>query len=244
MATTRWIWTFSGRSCTKMSRNWSQTSKGSSLQRPRRESAKRQSASTCVTAMEVWEVWQVSRHCIQQRFGVLKIGSVKPLGKPGVDLGQQVVRLLPFPLLLPEPTQTHGSPQLQGFRLLAAGDVQGLLQPGFHLRLWRPRLLQEQDAPEATDFRFPPAFLMLLHQGVSLGQRLEAVFRVAQVSRDLRQQGAQVWNPQCCPRGLVGGDPLADLGHPRLTLALHGQRPSTQARSIGRPEGKSLLGRE
>jgi hypothetical protein len=44
------------------------------------------------------------------------------------------------------------------------------------------------------DFRLPPAFLLLLHQGVGLGQRLEAVFRVAQVGSDIRQQGAQVWD--------------------------------------------------
>ena len=55
--------------------------------------------------------------------------------------------------------------------------------------LRRHRLPQEQDAPETMDFRFPPALLMLLHQGMGLDQRLEAVFRVAQVGRDFRQQG-------------------------------------------------------
>ena len=34
------------------------------------------------------------------------------------------------------------------------------------------------------DFRFPVAFIMLLHQGVRLGQRLEAVRRVAQMGTD------------------------------------------------------------
>src|SRR5207249_3744860 len=107
--------------------------------------------------------------------------------------------------------------------LLPAGDVQGLLEPGFRLRLRRHRLPQEQDAPEARDFRFPKAFLMLLHQGVGLGQRLEAVFRVAQVVRDFRQHGAIVWDVLRCPGGPPGGDPLADLRQPLLTLALHGQ---------------------
>jgi hypothetical protein len=37
------------------------------------------------------------------------------------------------------------------------------------------------------DFRFPVAFVMLLQQGVGLGQRLEAVCRVAQVVTDVRQ---------------------------------------------------------
>jgi hypothetical protein len=39
------------------------------------------------------------RQLLQQRFGLPKIGSVKALGKPRVDLSQQVVRLLPFSLL-------------------------------------------------------------------------------------------------------------------------------------------------
>ena len=60
-----------------------------------------------------------------------------------------------------------------GFRLLAASDVQGALQPGFRLCLRCPCLLQEQDAPQATDFGFPAAFLVLYQVG--LGQRLEAV---------------------------------------------------------------------
>ncbi len=85
---------------------------------------------------------------------------------------------------------------------------------------------------------------MLLHQGMGLGQCLEAVFCVAQVVRDFRQQGAQVWDGQRCPGGSPGGDPLAYLGHPLLALALHGQRPPTEARSQGHPEWKSLLSRE
>ena len=140
-----------------------------------------------------------------------------------VDRCQQVVGFLSLALLLPQPAQAHRGPQLQGFRLLAAGDVQGPLQPGFRLRLRRPRLPQEQDAPQATDFRFPAAFLMLLHQGVGLGQRLETVFRVAQMVTHLRQYGASVRDePRCSPGGRQGSDPLADLGHPLLALVLHG----------------------
>ena len=67
---------------------------------------------------------------------------------------------------------------------------------------------------------------------------------MAQVGRDLRQQGAKVWDEQRCPGGSQGGDPLTDLGHPHLALALHGQRPPPQARSLGHPLWKSLLGRE
>src|SRR5215471_17827648 len=53
------------------------------------------------------------RELIQQCLGLLEIGRVKALGKPRVDLSQQVTRLPPFPLLVPETTETHRGPQLQ-----------------------------------------------------------------------------------------------------------------------------------
>src|SRR5262249_29927881 len=181
---------------------------------------------------------------IEQRPGVLQVRCVKPLSEPVIDWCQQVVGFLSLALLLPEATEAHGGPQFERFRLLTAGNVQGSLQPGFRLRLRRPRLPQEQDAPEAMDFRLPPAFLLLLYQGVGLVQCLEAVFYMAQVGRDLCQQGAKVWDEQRCPGGTVGGDPMADLGQPLRALALHGQRPPTEDRSLGRPLSKALLGRE
>ena len=61
-------------------------------------------------------------------------------------------------------------------------------------RLWCPLLPQEQDAPQARDFRFPKAFLMLLYQGVGLGQCLKTVFCVAQVGRSLsRSNNVTSW---------------------------------------------------
>jgi hypothetical protein len=85
---------------------------------------------------------------------------------------------------------------------------------------------------------------MLFHQGMSFGQCLETVFCVTQVGTDVRQHGAKIWNDQHCPGRTPGGNPLADLYHPLLTLALHGQRPSTQERSHGRPLWKALRDRE
>jgi hypothetical protein len=41
------------------------------------------------------------------------------------------------------------------------------------------------------DFHFPHAFLILLHQGVGLGQRLKAVFRVTQMVTDFCQHSAK-----------------------------------------------------
>ena len=67
---------------------------------------------------------------------------------------------------------------------------------------------------------------------------------MAQVVTDVRQHGVKVWDKHRCPGGPKGSDPLADLGHSRLALTLHGQRPPTQARSPGRPLWKALRGRE
>jgi hypothetical protein len=115
----------------------------------------------------------LSRQLLQEPLRLLEVGRVKALGEPAIDRCQQRVGFGVLALLLPQSRQAHGGPQFQRFRLLAAGHVQGTLQPGFRLRLRYSRLPQEHDAPQAMDFRLPPAFLMLLHQGVGLGQRLE-----------------------------------------------------------------------
>jgi hypothetical protein len=85
---------------------------------------------------------------------------------------------------------------------------------------------------------------MLLDQRVGFGQGLEALCRVAPVATDVRQQGGKVWEEQYCSGGSPGGDPLEDLGHAFLALALQGQRPPTHGRSVRYPQWKALLGRE
>ena len=132
------------------------------------------------------------RQRVQQCLRLLQVSGVKPLGEPAVDRGQQLIGFDTLAVVLPEATEAHGGPQLQRFGFLAAGDVQGALQPGFRLRLRCPRLPQEQDATETMNFRFPPAFVMLLYERVGLGQCLEAIFYMAQVGSNVRQQGAQV----------------------------------------------------
>jgi hypothetical protein len=64
---------------------------------------------------------------LQQRLGLLEVGGVKAFGEPTVDWRQQCMRFGALALLLPEAAEAHGRPQLQRFRLLAAGDVQGAL---------------------------------------------------------------------------------------------------------------------
>ena len=85
---------------------------------------------------------------------------------------------------------------------------------------------------------------MLLHQGMGLGQRLEAVCPCGPGGHRRPPAQCKSMGLQRCPGGPKGGDPLAYLGHALLALALHGQRPPTQARSHGRPLWKALLGRE
>src|SRR5262245_43659463 len=89
------------------------------------------------------------RQGVQQRLGLLEVGGVKALGEPAVDRRQQRARFVPLALLLPQAAEAHSSAQLQGFGLLAVGDVESPLEAGFCLRLWRPWLPQEQDALEA-----------------------------------------------------------------------------------------------
>jgi hypothetical protein len=79
---------------------------------------------------------------LQQRPGLLKIGGLKALSEPAVDRRQGRMYFGTLALLLPEAGQTGGRAQLQGFGLLAAGDVQGLAQTGLGLRLVRDGLAQ------------------------------------------------------------------------------------------------------
>src|SRR5215510_5676697 len=60
----------------------------------------------------------------EQGFGLLEIGGVKALSEPAIDRCQEVAGFGAPALLLPQACQAHCRPQLQRFRLLAAGHVQ------------------------------------------------------------------------------------------------------------------------
>jgi hypothetical protein len=49
---------------------------------------------------------------LEERFGLLQVGSVKALGEPAVDRCQQLAGVVPLALALPQPAQAYGSPQL------------------------------------------------------------------------------------------------------------------------------------
>jgi hypothetical protein len=67
------------------------------------------------------------RQGLQQCLGLLQVGCVESPGKPAIDWPQQLMGFGLLALLLPESTEAHDGAQLQGFRRLAAGDVQGPL---------------------------------------------------------------------------------------------------------------------
>src|SRR5262245_34605383 len=95
-----------------------------------------------VAAMAVWD--RLAPQLCQQGFGLLEIDRVKALCEPAVDLCQQPMGRGPLPLLLPEPRETQRGAQLQRLRLLAAGDLKGLLETRFCLGNLRARKLQQQ----------------------------------------------------------------------------------------------------
>src|SRR5712691_7129235 len=75
---------------------------------------------------------------VQQRLGLLEIGSSKALGEPAIDLGQELVDLSVLALLVPQPAQTQRCPQFQRLRLLTAGYSEGLLKADFGSWLCTP----------------------------------------------------------------------------------------------------------
>jgi hypothetical protein len=60
---------------------------------------------------------------LEQCAGLVQVGRLKAFGKPAVDRGQQRAGGGAFALLLPQPRQARGSPQLQSFGVLTASDL-------------------------------------------------------------------------------------------------------------------------
>src|SRR5262249_3541599 len=67
----------------------------------------------------------------EHRLGLLQICCLKALGEPAVDRRQELPRLLPLTLALPQLAQAHCRLELKRLGLLAARHVEGLLQTDF-----------------------------------------------------------------------------------------------------------------
>ena len=85
---------------------------------------------------------------------------IPPFGEPAVDRRQQLAGFGALTLALPQAAEAHRGPQLQRFRLLAAGDVQGLAKTGFRLSLVCVSLLQQYLPLEPIQLRLPPTLPM------------------------------------------------------------------------------------
>ena len=129
----------------------------------------------------------------QQRLRLLQVSGVKALGEPAVDRCQQRTGFGALALLLPQPAQAHGGPQLQRFGLLAAGHGEGLLEAGFRLLRLCDCLLQQQFAPEPIQLRLPPAHPALGQRRQRLGQRLQPLGDLPHLGGHLGEQGQVKW---------------------------------------------------
>jgi hypothetical protein len=106
-----------------------------------------------------------------------QVRRVKPLGKPRIDLGEELSGFSSLPLLLPQMAEAHGRTQLPRFGLLATSNGQGLLQTGFRVGRVCNRLLQQAFALEPIYLRQhigPPA---RLKRAQRLGQQVQRFCR-------------------------------------------------------------------
>jgi hypothetical protein len=74
-----------------------------------------------------------SEQFVQQGFCLLQVDGIKAFGAPALDGCRSRAGCSVLVLLLP--AQTHGRPQVWGVRLLVAGDMAGLMNTDFCLRL-------------------------------------------------------------------------------------------------------------
>src|SRR5215472_2472748 len=61
---------------------------------------------------------------IEQRLGLLEIGSVEAFGEPVVDFGEHRTRFIPLPLLRQQAREAHGGAQLPCFGALMASHFE------------------------------------------------------------------------------------------------------------------------
>ena len=68
---------------------------------------------------------------IEQRLRLLQVLRIKSFGEPAVDLGQHLVSFFLLALLLPQAREAHCRAEFQRFRLLLAGNLDGLQKTRF-----------------------------------------------------------------------------------------------------------------
>jgi hypothetical protein len=72
---------------------------------------------------------------LQQRLRLLQVSRIKSFGEPVIHGSEEVIGFLAFALLLPEASQARGRTEFPGFRLLALGYADGVMEASFCFRL-------------------------------------------------------------------------------------------------------------
>ena len=186
----------------------------------------------------------------EKGFGFLEVSGPKAFREPGIDLCQELARLLALALLLPQPTQAHRCPQLQHLCLLAAGRVQRLLeQPlrfpsdalGLFCRMIAANLGQHELSPQPQELCSIGALAMLLAERLGEGSEPRCdlphtLIRLGEEGIIARQTGAHAAAPRFA-------EALLDLGDPRLALSTLDQGPALQHQTGEMTDLQTLPGR-
>src|SRR5438132_8840413 len=151
--------------------------------RARWQDVKRYTYSSAMSAL--------SRELCRQCFCLPEVWRLKPLREPAVDLHQQMAGCVALALLLPQPTQAGRRPQLQPFRLLAAGDSHSLAKADLCLLPLVPCvcLRQQEFALEPIQLGLIEPHPALVHCSQGLAQERKARFELPTVPILLGQQG-------------------------------------------------------
>jgi hypothetical protein len=91
-----------------------------------------------------------------------------------VDWCQEGMGFLAFALLLPQSSETGGSAEFPGFRLLVLGYPDGVLETDFGFCGIACRLLEEECAFETVQFGFVPSFTRFVHDRQRFRERCES----------------------------------------------------------------------
>ena len=113
----------------------------------------REAAGTSALKRSLCAARRRSGQVIKLRGGVHEVRRREAFRVRAVDGGQRVAGLVAAALPLPEPGLAHRGPQLQGLRLLTAGDRDGLTERSFGVRRVL-RMKGQQELPlESVQFR-------------------------------------------------------------------------------------------
>src|SRR5215475_6044820 len=187
-----------------------------------------------------------SRERVEYCFGLLQVCRVQSFRKPPIHLCQHLPGFRPFALLLPKTPETHRRPQLQGLRLLAPGDGDGLTKTLLHVhqRFGAFSSLEQQLTFETIQLRLVAPLTRTVYVRERLVQHLLPFVTLALVPIGPRQKGQGIGLAGGCPDGLVRRQALPYLLHALLWPSLLRQDQATAELPARQLERKPLRRRQ